>query len=195
MKTELKAKFLQHILNKKKNQEGFTLIELLVVIIIIGILSAIALPSFLNQASKAKQSEGKTYIGSMNKGQQAYYTENDAFTADIPTLGVGIKIKTGLYEYKISTTGTGTGVYVVNYTKLATNTAPLKNYAGKVYLEKTGTTGAGTVSSSEEYSSIAFLCETKDASVAADTAIGTGIDKITATDKDCPTATFKKVGK
>ncbi|MFN8950109.1 MAG: prepilin-type N-terminal cleavage/methylation domain-containing protein, partial [Aphanizomenon sp.] len=61
MKTELKAKFLQHLVGKKKDDQGFTLIELLVVIIIIGILSAIALPSFLNQAKKARQSEAKTY--------------------------------------------------------------------------------------------------------------------------------------
>ncbi|HIK54809.1 MAG TPA: prepilin-type N-terminal cleavage/methylation domain-containing protein, partial [Synechococcales cyanobacterium M55_K2018_004] len=74
MKTELKAKLLAHLVQKKKD-EGFTLIELLVVIIIIGILSAIALPSFLNQANKARQSEASTYVGSMNRGQQAYYLE------------------------------------------------------------------------------------------------------------------------
>ncbi|HBB34438.1 MAG TPA: hypothetical protein DC064_22270, partial [Cyanobacteria bacterium UBA9273] len=70
MKIELKAKYLQY-LNQKKQDEGFTLIELLVVIIIIGILSAIALPSFLNQANKAKESEAKQYTGSMNRAQQA----------------------------------------------------------------------------------------------------------------------------
>ena len=79
MKTELKAKFLQNILRKKKENEGFTLIELLVVIIIIGILSAIALPSFLNQANKAKQSEAKTIAGTMNRAKQTFLLENSYF--------------------------------------------------------------------------------------------------------------------
>ncbi|MDD1413506.1 type IV pilin-like G/H family protein, partial [Dolichospermum sp. ST_con] len=94
MKTELKAKFIQHLLGKKKDNEGFTLIELLVVIIIIGILSAIALPSFLNQAAKAKQSEAKTYIGSVNRAQQSYRIENPSFASDFTALQIGIPIQT-----------------------------------------------------------------------------------------------------
>lgn len=90
MKTELKAKYLQHLLkNKKDKSAGFTLIELLVVIIIIGILAAIALPSFLSQAAKAKQSEGKQNVAAYNSTQAAFRTDNPKFASSFDILAIG----------------------------------------------------------------------------------------------------------
>lgn len=97
----------------KSRNDAFTIIELLIVIIVIGILSALSLPSFMNQASKAKQSEARTYIGSMNRAQQAEYMERGRFTGELGTLGLGIVPETAAYIYRIES-GSVTGPNIVN---------------------------------------------------------------------------------
>jgi type IV pilus assembly protein PilA len=94
MKTELKAK---QLLGKQKN-EGFTLIELLVVIIIVGVLSTIALPSFLNQVNKARSSEGRSNMGAINRSQEVYRLGNNRTATQLADLDVRISGKFYTYE-------------------------------------------------------------------------------------------------
>jgi type IV pilus assembly protein PilA len=138
MKTELKAKFIQHLLGKKKDNEGFTLIELLVVIIIIGILSAIALPSFLNQAAKGKQSEAKTYVGSVNRAQQAYRLENTSFAGSFDTLQIGIPTQTANYVYAVSAADAAT----TSVTAVSQDAKSLKSFSGGVVVLTSGQNSA-----------------------------------------------------
>ncbi len=155
MKSDLQVKFLSFMTGRKKG-EGFTLIELLVVIIIIGILAAIALPSFLNQANKAKQSEAKSYVGTLVRSQQAYYLEKADFASSIAALGSPIAASTTNYSY-VMATSSGTGATAV--VSGNTQRPALRSYSGMVQL--------GIVTATSEATTLAVLCETVQPGVTA----------------------------
>ena len=100
----------------------------LLLLMCIGFMGAIALPSVLSMASKAKQSEGKQYVSSLNKGQQAYYAEKNAFSTSMEALGLGLKTETTNYKYSLRVTKQAAFNYGVSKQKKA------KSYVGGVLI-------------------------------------------------------------
>jgi type IV pilus assembly protein PilA len=105
MKSEFQAKYLQHLVSKKKDNEGFTLIELLVVIIIVGVLAAIALPSFLNQIGRARGSEATSNMGTLHRGMQAFRLQSNSFTGITGLDSIDARVSGKFYTYAIQVAG------------------------------------------------------------------------------------------
>jgi len=128
----------------RQKTQGFTLLELLVVLVISGVLAAIALPSFLNQASKSKQVEAKINLGSINRAQQAYMMESSQFSDDLQKLGIAVSSNNYLYTIVVD----GNSQYAVHHAESRSST--LKPYVGMA---------AATHNSVGELNVLTVLCE------------------------------------
>lgn len=113
-------------------------------LLILGVM--IILPNFLNvQGGPARQAEGPTVTGTMNRAQQYLFKENNQFTTNFEELGIGLKSETEDYVYKIVFQSNPQSVMNIGQAKRK----GFKSYVGLVYVVKVG----------EEYTTITKMCK------------------------------------
>ena len=84
-----------------KRQLGFTLIELMIAVAIVGILAALAYPSYDEYVKRGNRAEGQALLSDASARQERYYTQNYKFTTSISSLYGGDSAKSANDKYQL----------------------------------------------------------------------------------------------
>ncbi|MCL4316407.1 MAG: prepilin-type N-terminal cleavage/methylation domain-containing protein [Gammaproteobacteria bacterium] len=74
----------------KKQHLGFTLIELMIVVAIVGLLAAIAYPSYMDSVRKGRRAEAITALYQIQLAQEKWRANNSTYTGTLGTGGLGL---------------------------------------------------------------------------------------------------------
>jgi type IV pilus assembly protein PilE len=65
------------------NHRGFTLLEILIAVVIVGLLSAVVLPTYQNAVSKSRRADGRAALTDLTAKQEKFFAQNDTYTTEV----------------------------------------------------------------------------------------------------------------
>lgn len=135
---------VQKLRERSRGEGGFTLVELLVVMLILGLLAAIAIPSFFNQRDKARDADAKSSARTAQTAMETYSTDNRGSYAGANEDKLAA-IEDTLTEVAGAAATPGDGDLVVSYPAGSSYRVAVTSETGNVFNITRSTNGATTL--------------------------------------------------
>lgn len=91
----MKSMTANHRTPSARQLGGFTLIELMIVVAIVGILAAVAYPSYSEQVRKSRRADAMAEISKAQQAQERWRSNNTTYSSDVSSSATGLKLITG----------------------------------------------------------------------------------------------------
>lgn len=131
-------------------QQGFSLIELMIVVAIVGILAAIAYPSYQNYVLRSGRADGQAKLMEILQAQERFYSQNQTYTANLGVGGLGYGVAADAavasderrYNITAAACANTTIARCVTLTAARAGVQQQDNECGNLSLDSRGTKGA-----------------------------------------------------
>nr|WP_316639367.1 type IV pilin protein [uncultured Roseateles sp.] len=100
--------------------QGFTLIELMIVVVVVGLLAAVALPSFMDSIRKSRRSDAYSAIALVQQAQERFRSNHASYAPlsdpDVPANGLGLPGESASGYYTLSLSNVTATTYTITAT-------------------------------------------------------------------------------
>lgn len=106
----------------RRHAKGFSLMELMIAVGVVGILAAVAYPSYINSVMRSSRSDARAEINAVANAQERFFSANRTYTTDTAALGLPDALSpAGKYQISIAAGPSGTiaSSYAITATPVA----------------------------------------------------------------------------